>query len=227
MLLEVWQFNSQSPTHSIILPDGCRDLIYRKTLGEEPRWFVSPLHDTATGVTTDRPTSMIGYRLRPGVQLEEKALLEERERVDPHSADVTDFLNNFATIDPFAEGVLSGLAESNSNSCSLARRLGVSQRTIQRRLLHSTGKHPLYWMRLARVRRAARLLNQQEGISDVAHSCGYADQSHLTREFKHWFATTPKAFIAQIALVTTASEAGYDGPTGEQISIKKPSGSLM
>lgn len=210
MLLDVWQFKSRSPSHSVILPDGCRDLIYKETRGEAPKWFVSPFYDGAATVTTPHSTSMIGYRLRPGVNIDELALLRELGELDPHSVDVEDVLNSFVSIAPFTEDALSGLAEIDANSGSLACRLGVSQRTLQRRLLFSTGKRPLYWVRLARVRRAARLLNQERSISSVAYYVGYADQSHLTREFQHWFGTTPKAFMAQSDLATSINSAGYD-----------------
>ena len=209
-LLDVWQFDAWAPVEDIILPDGCRDLIYIETQGEAPKWFVSPFYDCAATVTTPHSTAMIGFRLRPGVDIDEQALLRELGGLDPHNADVEDVLNSFVSIDAFTEDALSGLAEIDANSRSLVRRLGVSQRTLQRRLLLSTGKRPLYWMRLARVRRAARLLNKEKSISGLAHFCGYADQSHLTREFQHWFGMTPKAFMAQPDLATSINSVGYD-----------------
>jgi AraC-like DNA-binding protein len=48
-----------------------------------------------------------------------------------------------------------------------------------------------------RLARARRLLAQGKSATWVAHECGFADQSHLTRRFKACHGLTPGAFQAQ------------------------------
>ncbi len=56
---------------------------------------------------------------------------------------------------------------------------------------------------LVRFNRALGLLESGLKPADVAHACGYADQPHLTREFRRFAGTTPVAFL-QDALATAA-----------------------
>ncbi len=58
-------------------------------------------------------------------------------------------------------------------------------------MVAATERAPLFWLRLARVRRAAAQLRQAPALSELAHSEGFADQAHMTREFRRWLKVTP------------------------------------
>lgn len=77
-----------------------------------------------------------------------------------------------------------------------ASRLGMSARTMHRRLREeSTSFAEL----LDDVRRdqALRLLKDRtRGLSDIAHAVGFSDQSALTRAFRRWTGMTPGQFRA-------------------------------
>jgi AraC-like DNA-binding protein len=65
----------------------------------------------------------------------------------------------------------------------LARRLGVSKRTLERRFFDGVGLPPKRFARIARMQQSLRLLSLPEAsVAGVAHTMGYADQAHLTRE---------------------------------------------
>lgn len=51
-----------------------------------------------------------------------------------------------------------------------------------------------YQRRLRVERAAAMLAGSRMSISDIAHSCGFADQPHLNRVFKAQIGTTPAAY---------------------------------
>jgi AraC-like DNA-binding protein len=67
----------------------------------------------------------------------------------------------------------------------------LSSRSIQRRILRTTGLTYNTIRQIERARRAAILLQEGTSILDTVFQTGYADQSHLTRSFKHFIGQTP------------------------------------
>jgi AraC-like DNA-binding protein len=58
-----------------------------------------------------------------------------------------------------------------------------------------------------RLARAHRLLAQGRSATWVAHECGFADQSHLSRRFKECHGVTPGVFQAQCRIQADAARA--------------------
>jgi AraC-like DNA-binding protein len=81
----------------------------------------------------------------------------------------------------------------------VAARLGVSARTLRRRLA-AEGTSGLDVLDGVRFERAKRLLGDTAApMADVAGALGYADEAGFRRAFKRWAGTTPQAFRAQAA----------------------------
>jgi AraC-like DNA-binding protein len=80
---------------------------------------------------------------------------------------------------------------------SLARTLGVSERTLHRDVLDEAGVPPKLLARVLRFQRAVALLRSGGGedLSAVALACGYADQAHLSREVRELAGLTPTALL--------------------------------
>ncbi|WP_052517826.1 AraC family transcriptional regulator [Archangium violaceum] len=78
---------------------------------------------------------------------------------------------------------------------SLARTLGVSERTLHRDVLDEAGVPPKLLARVLRFQRAVAMLCSSAGedLSAVALACGYADQAHLSREVRDLAGLTPSA----------------------------------
>jgi AraC-like DNA-binding protein len=74
---------------------------------------------------------------------------------------------------------------------AVARCAGVTERSLERRFAAWAGYTPAQFRRLIRFRSA---LTVSEGGSrpwvDTAVRCGYADQAHLSREFREFASTT-------------------------------------
>lgn len=45
-----------------------------------------------------------------------------------------------------------------------------------------------------RVIKASKLLQKEQSQLDISLSCGFSNQSHLSRSFKHFFGLTPKQY---------------------------------
>lgn len=100
--------------------------------------------------------------------------------------------------DPVAAMAIDALAtRSQHRIASLARHLGVSQRTLERRVTTATGLAPATLRRVMRFRRTFRML---EGAprgtwAEVATRSGYADQAHLIRDFRQFAGVAPSDFF--------------------------------
>jgi AraC-like DNA-binding protein len=79
---------------------------------------------------------------------------------------------------------------------ALARESGVSHRHLIELFRRSVGLAPKAFARVRRFQRAVALLARERraGLAEVALACGYADQPHLTREFRALAGCSPGRF---------------------------------
>ncbi len=73
---------------------------------------------------------------------------------------------------------------------------GISPFHMIRSFRDSFGMPPHAYLTQVRANRARDLLLAGEALSSVAYTCGFSDQSHLTRTFKRIFGVTPGAYVA-------------------------------
>lgn len=79
----------------------------------------------------------------------------------------------------------------------LARLANMSVRAFERKFHSAFHLTPQKYLRRLRLHMAGRILAYTgRPLADVAASCGFADQSHFTREFRRHFGTTPKEYRA-------------------------------
>ncbi|MBF3912439.1 helix-turn-helix domain-containing protein, partial [Burkholderia pseudomallei] len=77
----------------------------------------------------------------------------------------------------------------------LACKLDLSTRQLERLFKAQTGKSPQAFAKQVRLRTAAWLLTSSDRtVADIASSCGFADASHLGREFRKQFGAPPAAY---------------------------------
>jgi AraC-like DNA-binding protein len=89
----------------------------------------------------------------------------------------------------------------------LANLACVSFRQFERQFLNRVGTTPTTFIRQARFGKAYRLKRDRPELSwtSVAHECGYFDQMHLIREFKHFTAATPGSFKDTVPVSVAAN----------------------
>jgi AraC-like DNA-binding protein len=77
----------------------------------------------------------------------------------------------------------------------LARLAGLSVRAFERKFLGAFQVSPQKFLRRLRLRMAGRaLVFTRHSMVEVALNCGFADQSHFTREFHRYFGRTPREY---------------------------------
>ncbi len=83
----------------------------------------------------------------------------------------------------------------------------MSLRAFERQFLASFHLTPQKYLRKLRLRIASRaLIYTNEVLSEVALSCGFADQSHFTREFRRQFRRTPREYREHYILSAAVPE---------------------
>lgn len=191
------------------MPDGCRDIICRFRTNQNPEWFISPLFDTATTIKTVGVTKMIGFRLKAGVKFDEQRLLRALRKLSPEESMLADVLDGVLEPYGLAEEAMRVLSQGAPDIRSAAKILGVSTRTLQRRVLTQTDRTPGYWLSLSKARKCVRLINTHQSLSAIASECGYSDQSHMNREIRRWFNVTPGDFQGNAKLKALVTVPGY------------------
>lgn len=80
----------------------------------------------------------------------------------------------------------------------LAAMVDLSSFQLLRAFEREYGLPPHAYLIQHQVREAKRMLERGVAIAEVAHSCGFADQSHLNRHFKRIWGVTPGRVIAAL-----------------------------
>lgn len=81
---------------------------------------------------------------------------------------------------------------------AIADEVGWSRRHLSERFRDALGVTPVEALRVTRLDHAIDLLRQRRaGLAEVAATAGFADQSHLNREFRDLAGCTPTAWIAE------------------------------
>jgi len=87
------------------------------------------------------------------------------------------------------------LQEEDFTTAKLSNIMGMSMRTLSRKLNSLIDQSPSNFIRLMRLNRAAELLKKKVGnIAEVAYQVGFSDQAHFTRSFKKEFDLSPSDY---------------------------------
>ncbi|WP_284218295.1 helix-turn-helix domain-containing protein [Agaribacter marinus] len=209
ILLEEWMHTGERESFSMIVPDGCRDIILIQDIEGSSSCFISSLASSTYDVKITAGVQFHGFRLTPGTTINEasfRAFIENNPSLD--KIDKT-WLEHFCSMKSSVHEALEGVRSDLDSIGIISRNLGVSVRTLQRHIKSETGMSPQFWRSLVRARRCARTLEEQPSLAEAALRSGYSDQSHMTRELQRWFNCTPSA-LKSGCLQTEINFSGYD-----------------
>ena len=98
--------------------------------------------------------------------------------------------------DPLVSAAARAL-ESGARIDGLAHSLGATPRTLERRVIAGAGLPPATLRRVMRFRRAFRMLDgaPRGTWAEVATQSGFADQSHMIRDFRQFAGCSPSEFF--------------------------------
>lgn len=154
--------------------------------------FAVRLHPWATGAFTAQP-SRWRDRLVEMSELGLEIAAGDFDRFAEAAASALaglDLPEAAGTVRDAVAGMESGSLDTLDAASEAA---GITLRTLDRRFERATGLTAAMYLRLARFHRGrAAIKSGAERLSDVAAEAGYADQAHMTRDFRRFAGETPK-----------------------------------
>jgi hypothetical protein len=190
---------SQTPMH----PDGCWDIailkhgddvqVLRTGLTTRTVTHVAEEGDEILAITFNPDTFM---PLMPGERMLDEGVILDKIGRDRFwlGTDVVE-IPNFDNVDVFIERLLRReIVQSNEVVTSIVsgRPMAMSERTMQRHFLRTTGLTYKSFTQIERARKAMALLQVGRPAADVAFALGYADQPHMIRSLKAIMGQTPR-----------------------------------
>ncbi|MES2649999.1 MAG: two-component regulator propeller domain-containing protein [Bacteroidota bacterium] len=131
--------------------------------------------------------------------LVQQELLQKRfqKQIDINPAEVT-----ITSVDEkFLEQALEIVEKNMDNDAfsveDFSRDMYMNRATLYRKIMSLTGKAPADFIRLIRMKRAARLLAKSGmSISEVAYEVGFKDPKYFSKAFKETFGVLPSKYVA-------------------------------
>lgn len=132
------------------------------------------------------------FSLNETIVIEEPT--EKKEETSPESS------NLLSTMDKeFLERCLNLVTENLANPDftinQLSRELALSRTIFYEKLKALTGQSPQEFIRLIRMKEAARLLKEQIPVQEVALLVGFTDAKYFSTAFKKHFGVSPSKFV--------------------------------
>lgn len=193
---------------TLMQPDGCWDFVMLKT---ERGVTVLRTGLTTTAVTHQfsagdeilaisfKPSSFM--TLMPGEQMRDGGVVLDGIGRDRFwlGSDVFE-IPSIETVDGFVDRLLrKGVVENNTVVASVVsgHPMAMSERTMQRHFLKTTGLTYKAFTQVERAQKAIGMLQQGHAAADVAFALGYADQPHMIRSLKAIMGQTPGQIAAR------------------------------
>ncbi|WP_336081083.1 AraC family transcriptional regulator [Nocardia sp. SSK8] len=194
------------PEPVTVFPDGCMDLIWTEgsllVAGPDSRAFLAP---------AARASAFVGIRFAPGtapallgvpavellnqrVDLGDlvpartaRLLVDSIDNAPDRVAALEGVATRFAAANTRADPVITAVADSLAAGATVAEtatQAGLSARMLHRRSLAAFGYGPKMLARILRFQRALAAVRAGIPAAETAAVTGFADQSHLSREFR-------------------------------------------
>jgi len=211
-----WEYATESFSVEVVVPDGCQDILIVESDHNEPQVRITHWDDQTRRVTIEERTKISGFRLRPGASFDYSKIVDLEANIDQAKM----FIDDAVSVSSEATEWIAALNDYQSSISTVCKQMGVGVRTLQRRFRKLGLPSPEYWRLLSRARTAATALPERVSLADIAHTYGYSDQPHMTREFIRWFGATPLQIRKNHKLLSEISQPGLGNWTLEQISIR-------
>ncbi len=211
-----WCHQARENEKQIVFPDGCRDVLLIRPPDQPVRVVLTAFDLGPRRVELSAGLSILGFRLRPGASLSAATIDAIAQDPDRIGCLLDEACGTWSELDD----AIAALTEPGATTRLVARRLGVSVRTMQRHFLARALPPPDFWRLLARARRAAAMIDLPVSLADIAADCGFSDQAHLTRDLVRWFGVTPAQLRRNVRVLALLRQPALGNWTGEQISTR-------
>lgn len=220
--------DNRAPSHDIV-PDGCVDVVLHVQGGNARLWAYGTT--TRVRSVPIGPGHYLGIRFRPGMthpflRVAAAELTDRREALDrefifdgDQLAESIDDASIFSRVDGLLRTALAAVAPAPSRLeaavrdidaggtsiriDALAAGYGRGRRQFERDFLREVGIPAKQFAVISRFRQAAQRLARRErvALADVAADAGYADQSHMVRDFQRLAGSAPSRWQPDVVFI--------------------------
>lgn len=153
------------------------------------------------------------------LRLKVKKMVEQTERrqqtfknqIEPEPSQITITTLDEQLIKKAIDYVEANIASPTLSVEDLSRALGMSRVHLYKKLTTITGRSPIEFIRVLRLKRAAQLLKDPaQNVADVAYAVGFNNPKYLTKYFKEEFGCLPSKYYQQ-----TEGDKPKENPTDQ------------
>lgn len=132
-------------------------------------------------------------RMRKLIDLSSRS--KSRNRIDPEPSDIVITSLDEKLIENAIKYVEANISRSDLSVEELSHELGMSRVHLYKKLLQITGKTPIEFIRVIRLKRAAQLLREsQQNVSEIAYQLGFNNPKYFSKYFKDEFGVLPSVY---------------------------------
>ena len=144
-------------------------------------------------VTKPFNVEVLVLRMRKLIDLSHKD--KARGHIDPEPSEIVITSMDEKLVADAIAYVEKNMARSDLSVEELSRELGMSRAHLYKKMLQITGKTPIEFIRIIRLKRAAQLLREsQQNISEIAFQVGFNNPKYFSRYFKEEFGVLPSVY---------------------------------
>lgn len=121
-----------------------------------------------------------------------------KSQIEPEPSQITITTLDEQLIKKAIAYVEENIASPNLSVEDLSRSLGMSRVHLYKKLTSITGRSPLEFIRVLRLKRAAQMLKDpSQNVADVAYAVGFNNPKYFTKYFKEEFGILPSKYYQQ------------------------------
>ena len=120
------------------------------------------------------------------------------KQIDPEPSQIAITSLDEKLIAQAIEYVENNIDRSDLSVEELSRELGMSRVHLYKKLTAITGRSPVEFIRIIRLKRAAQMLKESQlNVSEIAYSVGFNNPKYFSRYFKEEFGSLPSDYKNQ------------------------------
>jgi len=205
---KIWHTHTTSDGVFTASLDGNWDIIISRH-AQNVHVTVNGIGKRAVEVPYTAGIDSVGIALKPGVFLQDfrgKDIVDSQHTLSKGSTAYVEIseqlfkIPDFGSAEKFVDELIEkGILLFNPVVSSLNEGVtaGVSDRSLRRHTMGTTGLSPYFFHQIQRAQQATQLLQQGMPIAQAAAEAGYTDQAHMTKAVKALIGLTPAQIIAR------------------------------
>jgi signal transduction histidine kinase/ligand-binding sensor domain-containing protein/DNA-binding response OmpR family regulator len=138
---------------------------------------------------------VLEIRIKNIIELRKQLRLHYQQNFDlqPSEISITSLDDKF--LKKIKEITEKNMHEPNFSVEKLSAEFGISRAHLYNKLLALTGKTPIEYIRILRIRRSAQLLEKSQlTVMEIAYKVGFNDPRYFTKHFKSEYKMTPSQY---------------------------------